>query len=203
MRHRALTQSVGPRGTLPAVHPHVPWAWHGAVCLCGPSLAELTHWTCLQDSLASPIPWCPQVSEGPVLVLQPASGLHFPAVEVLREAILSRALAGTRAGTRWAAAPRAATTLCARHPALAFWKELTLSWVQEVSGSSGYPLSACMAGWSPAFVPKEQMVFPVGCWYLGEKRGLFSNQNCCCTQTAFVSGPAITPSTHQRAHTCT
>uniref|UniRef100_A0A8C5VVR5 Sodium-independent sulfate anion transporter n=2 Tax=Microcebus murinus TaxID=30608 RepID=A0A8C5VVR5_MICMU len=33
-----------------------------------------------------------QVSEGPVIVLQPASGLHFPAVEALREAILSRAL---------------------------------------------------------------------------------------------------------------
>ncbi|XP_045670016.1 sodium-independent sulfate anion transporter [Ursus americanus] len=33
-----------------------------------------------------------QVSEGPVLVLQPASGLHFPAVEALREAILTRAL---------------------------------------------------------------------------------------------------------------
>uniref|UniRef100_F6SMJ8 Sodium-independent sulfate anion transporter n=1 Tax=Equus caballus TaxID=9796 RepID=F6SMJ8_HORSE len=33
-----------------------------------------------------------QMSEGPVLVLQPASGLHFPAVEALREAILSRAL---------------------------------------------------------------------------------------------------------------
>ncbi|XP_074176022.1 sodium-independent sulfate anion transporter [Rhinolophus sinicus] len=33
-----------------------------------------------------------QVSEGPVLVLQPASGLHFPAVETLREAILNQAL---------------------------------------------------------------------------------------------------------------
>uniref|UniRef100_A0A2K6GQD6 Sodium-independent sulfate anion transporter n=1 Tax=Propithecus coquereli TaxID=379532 RepID=A0A2K6GQD6_PROCO len=33
-----------------------------------------------------------QVSEGPVIVLQPASGLHFPAVEALREAIVSRAL---------------------------------------------------------------------------------------------------------------
>ncbi|XP_003786605.1 sodium-independent sulfate anion transporter [Otolemur garnettii] len=33
-----------------------------------------------------------QVSEGPVIVLQLASGLHFPAVESLREAILSRAL---------------------------------------------------------------------------------------------------------------
>ncbi|XP_030884640.1 sodium-independent sulfate anion transporter [Leptonychotes weddellii] len=33
-----------------------------------------------------------QVSEGPVLVLQPASGLHFPAVEALREAFLTRAL---------------------------------------------------------------------------------------------------------------
>nr|XP_060501173.1 sodium-independent sulfate anion transporter [Panthera onca] len=33
-----------------------------------------------------------QVSEGPVLVLQPASGLHFPAIEALREAILSRTL---------------------------------------------------------------------------------------------------------------
>ncbi|XP_063473407.1 sodium-independent sulfate anion transporter isoform X3 [Symphalangus syndactylus] len=34
-----------------------------------------------------------KVSEGPVLVLQPASGLSFPAVEALREEILSRALA--------------------------------------------------------------------------------------------------------------
>nr|XP_054112547.1 sodium-independent sulfate anion transporter isoform X4 [Callithrix jacchus] len=33
-----------------------------------------------------------KVSEGPVLVLQPASGLHFPAVEALREEILSQAL---------------------------------------------------------------------------------------------------------------
>ncbi|KAG8507495.1 Sodium-independent sulfate anion transporter [Galemys pyrenaicus] len=33
-----------------------------------------------------------QVTEGPVLVLQPASGLHFPAMETLREVILSRAL---------------------------------------------------------------------------------------------------------------
>ncbi|KAK2500530.1 hypothetical protein MC885_010897, partial [Smutsia gigantea] len=33
-----------------------------------------------------------QVSEGPVLVLQPASGLHFPAVEALREVILNQAL---------------------------------------------------------------------------------------------------------------
>ncbi|XP_008053385.1 sodium-independent sulfate anion transporter [Carlito syrichta] len=33
-----------------------------------------------------------QVSEGPVLVLQPASGLYFPAVEALREVILSQAL---------------------------------------------------------------------------------------------------------------
>ncbi|XP_006886390.1 PREDICTED: sodium-independent sulfate anion transporter [Elephantulus edwardii] len=33
-----------------------------------------------------------QVSEGQVLVLQPASGLHFPAVETLRAALLSRAL---------------------------------------------------------------------------------------------------------------
>ncbi|XP_075418435.1 sodium-independent sulfate anion transporter [Tenrec ecaudatus] len=33
-----------------------------------------------------------QVTEGPVLVLQLASGLHFPAVEALREAFLSRAL---------------------------------------------------------------------------------------------------------------
>ncbi|XP_032177900.1 sodium-independent sulfate anion transporter isoform X3 [Mustela erminea] len=33
-----------------------------------------------------------QVSEGPVLVLQPASGLHFPAVEALREAIITQAL---------------------------------------------------------------------------------------------------------------
>nr|XP_023412596.1 sodium-independent sulfate anion transporter isoform X2 [Loxodonta africana] len=31
-----------------------------------------------------------QVSDGPVLVMQPASGLHFPAVEALREAVLSR-----------------------------------------------------------------------------------------------------------------
>ncbi|XP_047403071.1 sodium-independent sulfate anion transporter isoform X2 [Sciurus carolinensis] len=35
-----------------------------------------------------------QVSEGLVLVLQPASGLHFPAIEALREAVLKRALEG-------------------------------------------------------------------------------------------------------------
>lgn len=40
-------------------------------------------------------PYCPQVSEGPMLVLQPASGLHFPAIETLREALLSRALEST------------------------------------------------------------------------------------------------------------
>uniref|UniRef100_A0A8D1M8Q5 Sodium-independent sulfate anion transporter n=1 Tax=Sus scrofa TaxID=9823 RepID=A0A8D1M8Q5_PIG len=33
-----------------------------------------------------------QVSEGPVLILQPSSGLHFPAIETLREMVLSRAL---------------------------------------------------------------------------------------------------------------
>ncbi|XP_039715273.1 sodium-independent sulfate anion transporter isoform X4 [Pteropus medius] len=37
-----------------------------------------------------------KVSEGPVLVVQPASGLHFPAVETLREAIVSRALEAPR-----------------------------------------------------------------------------------------------------------
>lgn len=48
---------------------------------------------------------CPQVSEGPVLVLQPASGLHFPAIEALREAILSRTLEGA-----WAGAPQLPAT---------------------------------------------------------------------------------------------
>ncbi|XP_006869705.1 PREDICTED: sodium-independent sulfate anion transporter [Chrysochloris asiatica] len=33
-----------------------------------------------------------QVSEGLVLIIQPASGLHFPAIEALREDLLSRAL---------------------------------------------------------------------------------------------------------------
>ncbi|XP_063097688.1 sodium-independent sulfate anion transporter isoform X5 [Cavia porcellus] len=33
-----------------------------------------------------------QVSEGPVLILQLASGLHFPAIETLRDIVLSRAL---------------------------------------------------------------------------------------------------------------
>lgn len=33
-----------------------------------------------------------QVSEGQILVLQPASGLHFPAVDALREAMTKRAL---------------------------------------------------------------------------------------------------------------
>lgn len=33
-----------------------------------------------------------QVSEGRILVLQPASGLHFPAIDALREAIMNRAL---------------------------------------------------------------------------------------------------------------
>ncbi|XP_021096938.1 sodium-independent sulfate anion transporter isoform X2 [Heterocephalus glaber] len=35
-----------------------------------------------------------QVSEGPVLVLQPTSGLHFPATEALRDSVLSQALGG-------------------------------------------------------------------------------------------------------------
>lgn len=39
-----------------------------------------------------------------MLVLQPASGLHFPAVETLREAILNQALGGTWAGAGWAVA---------------------------------------------------------------------------------------------------
>ncbi|XP_023555090.1 sodium-independent sulfate anion transporter isoform X2 [Octodon degus] len=34
----------------------------------------------------------PKVSEGPVLVLQPASGLHFPTIEALRDTILNQAL---------------------------------------------------------------------------------------------------------------
>ncbi|XP_032177902.1 sodium-independent sulfate anion transporter isoform X5 [Mustela erminea] len=59
-----------------------------------------------------------QVSEGPVLVLQPASGLHFPAVEALREAIITQALEGTppspqrrpRALPSWSARTSAAST---------------------------------------------------------------------------------------------
>uniref|UniRef100_A0A5G2R5I2 Solute carrier family 26 member 11 n=1 Tax=Sus scrofa TaxID=9823 RepID=A0A5G2R5I2_PIG len=46
------------------------------------------------DSLPSPHRY-PQVSEGPVLILQPSSGLHFPAIETLREMVLSRALEST------------------------------------------------------------------------------------------------------------
>lgn len=37
-----------------------------------------------------------QVSEGQVLVLQPASGLHFPAIDALRQAVLSQALEASR-----------------------------------------------------------------------------------------------------------
>lgn len=58
---------------------------------------------------------CPQVSEGPVLVVQLASGLHFPAVEALREAIASRALEGTWARAGVTAAP-SAPGLLLRHP---------------------------------------------------------------------------------------
>ncbi|XP_048223287.1 sodium-independent sulfate anion transporter-like isoform X2 [Perognathus longimembris pacificus] len=47
------------------------------------SLLFLLHWAARPHT---------QVSEGPVLVLQPASGLHFPAIEALREAVLRRAL---------------------------------------------------------------------------------------------------------------
>nr|XP_021495358.1 sodium-independent sulfate anion transporter isoform X3 [Meriones unguiculatus] len=35
-----------------------------------------------------------QVSDGQILVLQPASGLHFPAIDALREAVMTRALEG-------------------------------------------------------------------------------------------------------------
>ncbi|XP_033038400.1 sodium-independent sulfate anion transporter isoform X2 [Trachypithecus francoisi] len=59
-----------------------------------------------------------KVSEGPVLVLQPASGLSFPAMEALREEILSRALEGAWAGAKsprhaawsWSAPMSAAST---------------------------------------------------------------------------------------------
>lgn len=77
-----------------------------------------------------------------MLVLQPASGLHFPAVEALREAILSRALEGT-----WARTRRAAVTPSAGHcfhtpvrlrrtpgPRPQLSGELTGSWLQEVLG---------------------------------------------------------------------
>lgn len=59
-----------------------------------PSQAEPPPPPCLQDSLPSPHRY-PQVSEGPVLILQPSSGLHFPAIETLREMVLSRALEST------------------------------------------------------------------------------------------------------------
>ncbi|XP_044941693.1 sodium-independent sulfate anion transporter isoform X4 [Mustela putorius furo] len=59
-----------------------------------------------------------QVSEGPVLVLQPASGLQFPAVEALREAIITQALEASppspqhrpRALPSWSARTSAAST---------------------------------------------------------------------------------------------
>lgn len=50
-----------------------------------------------------------------MLVVQPASGLHFPAVETLREAIVSRALEGTWARAGVTAAP-SASGLLLRHP---------------------------------------------------------------------------------------
>lgn len=69
-----------------------------------PSLAEPPHSPRLQDSLVC-LRHCPQVSEGPVLVVRPAGGLHFPAAEALREAIASRALEGTWARAGVAADP--------------------------------------------------------------------------------------------------
>lgn len=54
----------------------------------------------MPPGLTAPPPLC-QVSEWPVLVVQPAGGLHFPAVEALREAVTSRALGGTWAGQEW------------------------------------------------------------------------------------------------------
>ncbi|XP_023555091.1 sodium-independent sulfate anion transporter isoform X3 [Octodon degus] len=43
-----------------------------------------------------------QVSEGPVLVLQPASGLHFPTIEALRDTILNQALEALTTLWSWA-----------------------------------------------------------------------------------------------------
>lgn len=48
-------------------------------------------------------PACLQVSEQPVLVVQPVSGLHFPATEALREVLVSWALEGMWARTGLAA----------------------------------------------------------------------------------------------------
>ena len=78
-------------------------AWVGASCWRGHPLG-----TARSDLPVGPTGCpllCPQLSEGPVLVLQPASGLHFPAIESLREAILSRTLEGA-----WAGAPRLPAT---------------------------------------------------------------------------------------------
>lgn len=72
---------------------------------CSPSLAPTApRPTCLQHS---PAPYCPQVSERPVLVLQPAGGLYFPTIEALREALVRQALQGTWARAGLAGSPRA------------------------------------------------------------------------------------------------
>lgn len=86
---------------------------------------------------------CPQVSEGPVLVLQPASGLHFPAIEALREAILSRALEGAWAAVPAGCLPPSLCPVCSRktpgpHP-----------WLSGSSSPQARGVSGCL-GWVPA-----------------------------------------------------
>ncbi|VCX39545.1 unnamed protein product, partial [Gulo gulo] len=89
-----------------------------------------------------------QVSEGPVLVLQPASGLQFPAVEALREAIITQALEGLATASPQCR-PRALPSWSARTSAASTppWCWGSRNWWGTSTGTaSPSPSSACRAG---------------------------------------------------------
>lgn len=117
-----------------------------------------------------------------MLVLQPVSGLHFPAVEALREAILSRALEGTWTGARGTAVTLG-PVLPLRTPAwfpqdptappLAVREELaTLGPRRSRSISEQRPVGAYSLHATRVTVPNACPL--PGSWYSGKKRGLFA-----------------------------
>lgn len=74
-----------------------------------------------------------QVSEGPLLVVQPASGLHFPAADALREAVLSRALQ--------ASPPRCAILECSHICSVDYTAALGLGALLEDAQKQGVSLA--------------------------------------------------------------
>lgn len=138
-----------------------------------------------------------------MLVLQPASGLHFPAVETLREAILNQALGGRWARVGWAVATAelpatlSAPSLCScrtTRPCLGGRSLGGLGasqqcplWLGRPLSSNWVPTICVQQGWLlPNICPKDIVLLGVD--ILGEKGPVFPlKETCCCLGS---SGPS-------------